>query len=160
MWAAIAVSVLLVAVWGLSIEMWAGTLPSRNEEYGVIIDNGACSVRCYDQSDWRWRCDLDARQWWFQRKSPRDRRSAGFHFPLARNFGNTYVLVLPLWMPVLVSTSAAVFFWRFGGRVRDGKCKKCGYDLTGNVSGRCPECAEVVPQTQPQHGPRSGGRLG
>ena len=21
-----------------------------------------------------------------------------------------------------------------------GSCKKCGYDLTGNVSGRCPEC--------------------
>lgn len=22
----------------------------------------------------------------------------------------------------------------------EGKCAKCGYDLTGNVSGRCPEC--------------------
>ena len=23
-------------------------------------------------------------------------------------------------------------------------CVKCGYDLTGNVSGKCPECAEEV----------------
>jgi predicted Zn-ribbon and HTH transcriptional regulator len=23
-------------------------------------------------------------------------------------------------------------------------CQKCGYDLTGNVSGRCPECGEAV----------------
>ena len=25
-----------------------------------------------------------------------------------------------------------------------GHCRKCGYDLTGNVSGKCPECGEVV----------------
>lgn len=25
-----------------------------------------------------------------------------------------------------------------------GKCAKCGYDWTGNVSGRCPECGEPV----------------
>lgn len=23
-------------------------------------------------------------------------------------------------------------------------CQNCGYDLTGNVSGRCPECGEPV----------------
>jgi rubrerythrin len=26
----------------------------------------------------------------------------------------------------------------------DGQCRKCGYDLTGNVSGVCPECGEAV----------------
>ena len=25
-------------------------------------------------------------------------------------------------------------------RRRSGRCQRCGYDLTGNVSGRCPEC--------------------
>jgi hypothetical protein len=25
-----------------------------------------------------------------------------------------------------------------------GHCKKCGYDLTGNVSGRCPECGSAL----------------
>lgn len=25
-----------------------------------------------------------------------------------------------------------------------GRCYRCGYDLTGNVSGRCPECGEHV----------------
>lgn len=25
-------------------------------------------------------------------------------------------------------------------------CRECGYDLTGNVSGRCPECGRVVPR--------------
>lgn len=26
----------------------------------------------------------------------------------------------------------------------EGKCRKCGYDLTGNVSGTCPECGTRV----------------
>ena len=31
--------------------------------------------------------------------------------------------------------------WR---RRRKGSCLKCGYDLTGNVSGLCPECGKPV----------------
>ena len=29
--------------------------------------------------------------------------------------------------------------------VRAARCLSCGYDLTGNVSGRCPECSTAVP---------------
>lgn len=31
--------------------------------------------------------------------------------------------------------------WR---RRRRGRCVKCGYDLTGNVSGVCPECGQIL----------------
>lgn len=34
--------------------------------------------------------------------------------------------------------------WRMGDRVKCGHCSGCGYDLTGNASGRCPECGRVV----------------
>ena len=27
---------------------------------------------------------------------------------------------------------------------RPGHCQACGYDMTGNTSGRCPECGEPV----------------
>ena len=27
---------------------------------------------------------------------------------------------------------------------KPGHCRKCGYDLTGNVSGRCPECGAKI----------------
>ncbi|HQL54004.1 MAG TPA: hypothetical protein PLQ87_04795, partial [Phycisphaerae bacterium] len=30
--------------------------------------------------------------------------------------------------------------WRARRLHRVGVCRKCGYDLTGNMSGRCPEC--------------------
>ncbi|MFQ5807377.1 MAG: hypothetical protein ACE5I3_13095 [Phycisphaerae bacterium] len=29
-------------------------------------------------------------------------------------------------------------------RIPPGHCQKCGYDLTGNVSGKCPECGEAI----------------
>lgn len=43
-----------------------------------------------------------------------------------------------------------------------GHCRKCGYDLTGNTSGRCPECACVCPESSmacpqtPKDGPGAG----
>ncbi|MFO0973029.1 MAG: hypothetical protein U1A27_06275 [Phycisphaerae bacterium] len=45
--------------------------------------------------------------------------------------------------------TAAGLYLLFGGRpvrrlleraLADGGCRECGYDLTGNASGRCPEC--------------------
>ena len=58
-------------------------------------------------------------------------------------------MVVPLWMPfVLFAAYPAIAFirgpvrrWR---RRRKGRCLKCGYDLTGNVSGVCPECGGSV----------------
>ncbi len=46
-------------------------------------------------------------------------------------------------LPVRESTPC-----RSCGALRVRYCQKCGYDLTGNVSGRCPECG------------RAGSRLG
>ncbi len=34
---------------------------------------------------------------------------------------------------------------------RPGRCTKCDYDLTGNVSGRCPECGARIPSNTPAH---------
>lgn len=48
---------------------------------------------------------------------------------------------LPLWLPFIVSLLPAVWLC-FGGQGRPstGYCVRCGYDLTGNTSGVCPEC--------------------
>jgi hypothetical protein len=34
---------------------------------------------------------------------------------------------------------------RAGQRERRGRCRSCGYSLTGNVSGVCPECGTPIP---------------
>ena len=31
-------------------------------------------------------------------------------------------------------------------RPHPGNCPECDYDLTGNVSGRCPECGTIIPR--------------
>ncbi len=37
-------------------------------------------------------------------------------------------------------------YWRRRALRRAGHCQQCGYDLTGNVSGRCPECGTEASQ--------------
>jgi hypothetical protein len=52
---------------------------------------------------------------------------------------------MPLWAPfVLTGLPGAYLWWRDRLPIRAGCCRKCGYDLTGNVSGRCPECGTAV----------------
>lgn len=51
------------------------------------------------------------------------------------------VIVMPLWMClVLPVVPTAVLFWRDRRRIPPGHCRACGYNLTGDVSGVCPEC--------------------
>ena len=50
---------------------------------------------------------------------------------------------LPLWLPLVLPARAVVLGWSGGHRVPGGRCQICGYDLTGNTTGRCPECGIV-----------------
>ena len=49
---------------------------------------------------------------------------------------------LPIWIPLIVTAIPTVILWRRGSRPPAGHCQRCGYNLTGNVSGRCSECGE------------------
>ena len=57
--------------------------------------------------------------------------------------GVSIVYFLPVFL-----IAFAIYGWltkRFGPRsIPPGCCRQCGYNLTGNVSGRCPECGEAV----------------
>lgn len=60
-----------------------------------------------------------------------------------------YSLHLPLWAlfgilliyPTVALTCGPLRAWRRRNR---GLCVKCGYDLTGNTSGICPECGTTI----------------
>jgi len=51
---------------------------------------------------------------------------------------------MPLWMPLIVVAAPTVFFWIRSRQLVPGQCHRCGYDLTGNVSGVCPECGAAL----------------
>ena len=51
---------------------------------------------------------------------------------------------IPVWLLVVaVGIPTGILWWR-DRRPKDGLCTACGYDLTGNVSGACPECGTAV----------------
>lgn len=49
-------------------------------------------------------------------------------------------LRIPLWLPFVFVAVPIAFLWWVDRLALPGFCAACGYDLTGNVSGRCPEC--------------------
>ena len=52
------------------------------------------------------------------------------------------LIVLPLWIPFLLVAVPTACLWYRDRRIPPGHCRNCGYNLTGNVSGVCPECGE------------------
>ena len=54
--------------------------------------------------------------------------------------GTTWYVDVPLWIPFLVVGLPTAVLCRRDRRIPPGHCQSCGYDLTGNVSGVCPEC--------------------
>ena len=64
-------------------------------------------------------------------------------WPYINSFSSGAYLWVPLWIPFLLIAIPTVIAWRRDRRPKPGHCR-CGYDLTGNVSGVCPECGEVT----------------
>jgi len=76
--------------------------------------------------------------------------------------GRVWAFILPLWIPFFILLIPTALLWRLDRRrFPAGHCQECGYDLTGNVSGRCPECGTVINPKQAQRAstaePRRGG---
>ena len=49
-----------------------------------------------------------------------------------------------MWMVFLAALIPTALAWRKLRRPLPGHCRKCGYNLTGNVTGKCSECGAVV----------------
>jgi hypothetical protein len=57
----------------------------------------------------------------------------------------TYALFAPGWAVSLGLLAVTVYLWaKRNGRGSGTGCRFCSYDLTGNVSGVCPECGTAI----------------
>ena len=53
------------------------------------------------------------------------------------------IVGIAIWLPLLTIGIPTIVLWRLDRRPIPGHCP-CGYNLTGNVSGTCPECGVEV----------------
>ncbi len=66
-------------------------------------------------------------------------------WPFAHEGEYQWTISTPLSLPLLIALLPTLWLWRLERRQpRVGCCRKCNYDLTGNVFGRCPECGEAT----------------
>ena len=100
--------------------------------------------------------------WWFSMRARRDRRWSRFVLMsivssavsmlllvvLTVGVAHEYALILGLlgvWYSLPATAFVGVAFLAAGKRAYPaGRCRKCGYDLTGNESGVCPECGTKI----------------
>ena len=53
-------------------------------------------------------------------------------------------LAMPMWIVLASILVPTIVLWRQNRHIPHSHCQNCGYNLTGNVSGRCPECGTAV----------------
>jgi hypothetical protein len=133
--------VVLAVAWFLTL-FWGGAYIGFTKTIGA--SRGAMGFLVYtndpgDYVGWDWyrRPDGDLR-WW---PSYDDGTSPAVGPHLRQR---TRRLIVPLWIPFLLTAIPTVFLWRRDARCPEGFCEKCGYDLTGNVTGVCSECGTKV----------------
>lgn len=73
-----------------------------------------------------------------------DKISVGYRVQALNMYGNpagrlTY-LGAPHWLTNLIAWSLVIILRRKARTYPEGHCQSCGYDLTGNDCGTCPEC--------------------
>jgi len=120
------VALLLSLVWQVTLYRsgWAA-----GWGYGCISVQSTNPTMGTPQDDWRFATRRSGqplvRAWWVKIPRPRP---------------GVWAVVVPLWIPMVVLGIATFLVWRRYRRLPVGHCQGCGYDLTSNVSGVCPEC--------------------
>lgn len=113
----------------------------------AIVSNGNLVVREHGlQTHIPYGWSLYPRRIWVGKFNPKyDRRLWNFGLVWRKSNTSWTVTVVAVWpFVVLPICAAAVAWWRDRRRFPAGCCSACGYDLTGNVSGTCPECGQAV----------------
>jgi len=70
----------------------------------------------------------------------------GLGIALPSTHGGGLLLYIPVWLLVVAAGFPTAVLWWRDRRPKAGRCEVCRYDLTGNVSGVCPECGTVFEQ--------------
>lgn len=145
-------SLATVAIWVLCTLFWVGGSTGNRDMFS--IDRGVIELQFATKST-NWRFEGPARltfafnQWFWAEFSPEQTFSLPHtEYHAQSSMGVWTATVLPLWtVPAFLLGISALLSRK---RSKKGHCRKCRYDLTGNLSGRCPECGEPTHQVANQ----------
>ena len=145
-WTGVWVCVLILIVWTASLQRYFEYVPPQwPPRASIELYDGCILVRVWTTDFAK---DVPFRLQFYRKGSYSHyavSRRYGFRLPTSmtsQRRGYTRI-VFPLWMPLVVaSVPTAFLFWRDRRRIPPGHCQRCGYNLTGNVSGKCSECGE------------------
>ena len=133
-WAGLIACVLIVVAWGVSLKCWVARY---GLEVVVTLDDGNAIV------GWPSHYWGPVPRWHTSETIPGHSFQYGFVWPAVHRQPSgppLTVIHLPFWFPLLVVAIPTAILWhRDRRRIPPGHCRKCGYDLTGNESGRCSE---------------------
>ena len=136
-WTGVVAGVLLLGVYWTSAH-FHGIWFNRTGTITVLIANGRISLFHSSIAT-----NIKSESGWMIFGAPLVRYAWSFSHTVAP--GRMRNIIVPLWAPfLLMSAVTAVLFYLDHCRIPPGHCRHCGYDLTGNVSGRCSECGTVV----------------
>jgi len=140
-WGGTILTVLLLTAWMVSIRLRVYLSIGATSLY---LAGGAvgCDPRHRDFETFKWFDFGWSMGWEFMEE-----------LPLIR-FSPQLAVRVPLLIPFLIVAIATAYLWERDRRAPRGHCVACGYDLTGNTSGVCPECGAPAPSGP---GPLSDG---
>ncbi len=140
-WTGVAAIVAFAYLWWWSTEH---VLKYRGDNYQFQIMSGAFSVRpqllprdCIGK-----RLRIADHNW------PGTTWRPGFRYRKKLTVGGLiWAIYIPMWLVIsAIAPPVAFSFWR-DRKPRVGHCIECSYNLTGTMSGSCPECGKPIDST-------------
>ncbi len=146
-WAGLVISLLTVITWPMSVQRrWYYYRDVGSYNIGLELIDGYFGVECYNVNQ-------NPEPFGGVESVPSSTDILPWRFEIDNTvlaYGNdgtftVWDVSVPFWMPFLIVASpTTILWWLDRRRIPPGHCQKCGYNLTGNVSGVCPECGEPI----------------
>lgn len=143
-WGGFTLCLLVLLTWGASLFLTWGYFVANPGRYmiDVNLNGGVLLAHWWDDYDSPLRLLVFPRESAFDIR--REFSPPSWRLELETGSKGYVGIGLPLWVVfVVVVIPTAFLFWR-DCRIPAGYCENCGYDLTGNTSGVCPECGESL----------------
>jgi hypothetical protein len=136
-WCGLVLSMVIAIFWVVSLNwVWICNIADTRVPCTFKICNGGLDFYHY-----RERASSVFVRWHVRRELTRPIWKPGFFLITNAYWG--WGIHLSFWIPFLfVAIPTAFLFWH--DRRILGYCLKCDYNLTGNISGVCPECGEKI----------------